>query len=149
MSETTIDFEARLRSALDEASKIATQANDDLLRIASEASDAVSKVTDGAAMLELAPINEGEDRPPTYQLQLRRVDSEAPWTDLGVFRLSEVGYPVDRWASRSAWESNPDKPERQHNNIQDIRGNFDYLLSRPDSKLVLLLSYLRQLKAVR
>ncbi len=149
MSVASPDFERLLREALDQAVANAPQANEDLLRLASEAADAVSKVTDGAATLELVPIDLGDDHPPTYQLQLRRNQSDAPASDLGVFRLSETGYPVHRWASRRNWESRPEEPDNEHMSVNNLTDNFNWMLSRPDSKLVVLVNYLRRRHAAK
>ena len=144
MSVASTDFERLLREAVDQAAAKAPEANEDLLRLASEAADAVSKVTEGAAILELVPMDVGNDPRPTYQLQLRRDRSEAPASDLGVFRLSEAGYPVHRWGSRRNWESRPEAPDNEHLNVQNLTDNFNWMLSKPDSKLVVLVNYLRQ-----
>jgi hypothetical protein len=144
MTAAATDFERLLREALDQATANAPQANKDLVRIASEAADAVSKVTEGAATLELVPIDVGEDPRTTYQLQLRRNKSEAPASDLGVFRLSETGYPIHRWASRRNWEARPENPDNEHTNVKDLQGNFNWMLSKPDSRLVVLVNSLQR-----
>jgi hypothetical protein len=150
MSGSATGFEEMLRGALEKARERAPEANNDLIKLTSEASNAVSRVSGGVARLELSPINVAGDDRPTYQLQLRRNDdSEAPWSDLGVFRLSETGYPIDRWPSRGNWDSNPDRPDRQHTNVADLKGNFEYMLSVPDSRLVVLLNYLVKLKSAK
>lgn len=149
MSVASTDFERLLREAVDQAAANAPQANEDLLRLASWAADAVSKVTEGAATLELVPIDVGDDPRPTYQLQLRRDSSEAPASDLGVFRLSEAGYPIYRWATRRNWELRPEAPDNEHINVQNLTDNFNWMLSKPDSKLVVLVNYLRQRKAAK
>ncbi len=141
------DFELKLRKALDKATANAPQAERDLVKVASQAAQAVSAVTEGLATLELVSIREDGDPRPTYQLRLRRIDSEAPASDLGVFRVSEGGYPIDRWATLRNWEANLDKPERQHFNVGDLKGNFDYMFSQQDSKLVVLLNSLPKKKA--
>jgi hypothetical protein len=143
MSAALTDFERQLREALDKATENAPQANEDLVRFASEAAEAVLNVTDGLAILELHPIISDEDQRMTYQLRLRTKNSEAPASDLGVFCLSEAGYPVLRWSSKRNWEARPDKPDLEHFNVNDIKGNFAWMLSKPDSKLVLLVNSLR------
>jgi hypothetical protein len=149
MSKASAGFERMLRQALDEAIAHAPQARDDLFRIASEAGAAVKKVTDGAATLELVPVDVGKDSRPTYQLQLVTLDGESSRSDLGVFRLSATGYPVQRWASKHTWMKNPEKPEREHNNNQDLSGNFEYMLSTPTSKLVVIINSLRAMKGIK
>ncbi|MHC5540733.1 hypothetical protein ACYOEI_21140 [Singulisphaera rosea] len=144
MSTATNDFENLLREALDKAAANESQANEDLVRLASQAADAVSKVTDQAATLELVPIVSDGDPCTTYQLQLRRDRSDAPASDLGIFRLSEAGYPIERWGSRRGWEDRPESPDSTHSDINDVNSNFIWLLSRPESKLVVLINSLRQ-----
>ena len=149
MSDAPTEFEKMLREALSQAIAKAPQAKDDLFRIASEAGDAVKKVAEGSAALELVPIDVENDPRPTYQLQLLRLDSESARSDLGVFRLSASGYPIQRWASKSNWNLNPEKPEREHMNVVDLKGNFNYMLSNPDTKLVTLINHLRAMKEIR
>jgi len=147
MNAAATDFERQLREALDKATANAPEANKDLVRLASEAADAVSKVTEREATLELVPIVLDEDPGITYQLQFRRNKSEAPASDLGIFRLSNVGYPIHRWSSRKSWEARPDKPDNEHFNANDVKGSFSWMLSKPESKLVILVNSLRRLEA--
>ena len=132
MSAAPTDFERLLREALDQATAKMPAANTDLFRLASEAADAVSNVTGGTARLQLTPIDVGEDARPTYQLQLRKDKSEAPVSDLGVFRLSETGYPIHRWQSRRNWEAQCEAPDNEHFNVQQLKDNFHWMLSKPD-----------------
>jgi hypothetical protein len=149
MTAAATDFERLLREALDQVTANAPQANRDLVRLASEAADAVSKVTEGAATLELVPIDVGEDPRTTYQLQLRRNKSEAPGSDLGVYRLSEAGYPIHRWGARGSWEAKPENPDSEQLNISDVRGHFNWMLSKPDSRLVVLVNSLHKRSAAK
>ena len=112
MSTSTVDYKRLLQEAIDQAKANAARAVDDLLRCASKAAEAVAGVTRGAAALELVPINQDPNARPTYQLQLRKVGSEAPASDLGVYYVTEGGYPVLRWYSRNAWESHPENRGR-------------------------------------
>ncbi len=144
MSTAATDFESLLREALDRAAANAPQANQDLIRLASEAADAVLKVTEGIATLELTPINGDQDSRLTYQLQLRRNNSEAPASDLGVYQLSEAGYPIHRWSLRGNWESRPENPDSEQFNLENLKDHFRWMLSTPDSKLVVLINYLQQ-----
>jgi len=104
----------------------------------------VAGVTRGAAVLELVPVEQGGGTNPTYQLQLRKVDSEAPPSDLGIYRVTETGYPVQRWYSRAKWEGNPEKPDGQYANVNDLEGNFKWMLSEPESRLVVLVNFFQQ-----
>jgi hypothetical protein len=122
----------------------APEASKDIVRLASEAADAVSRVTEGAATLELVPIVFDEGPCTTYQLQFRRNNSEAPASNLGIFRLSSVGYPIQRWSSRKNWEARPETPDREHFKAHDVKSNLSWMLSKPESKLVVLVNSLRK-----
>src|SRR5258708_5879962 len=110
MSPATADYADLLREAINRAKANAPRAVDDLLRCASKAAVAVTAVTGGAATLELVPINQGENAKPTYQLQLRKVGSEAPPSDLGVYCVTAAGYPVLRWVSGDTGGVRPEEP---------------------------------------
>src|SRR5262249_55303153 len=144
MSTPTADFTHLLQEAIKQARANAPRAVEDLLRCASKAAEAVAGVTGGAAALELVPINQGEGARPTYQLQLRKVGSEAPPSDLGVYVLTEAGYPVLRWPTRKGWESSPDNPDKQYTNANELENNFRWLVSKPESRLVLLVTFFQQ-----
>src|SRR5260370_1247065 len=83
MSASSIDYEQLLREALVQARTSAPRASDDLVQSSSKAAEAVARVTEGAATLELVPLHHAGDAAPTYQLQLRKVGSESPPSDLG------------------------------------------------------------------
>ena len=140
MSAASTDFERLLRDALDLATANAPQAGKDLFKYASEAAEAVSKITEGAATLELVPIDNNGDPRVAYHLQLRKNQSEAPASDLGVFQLSPTGYPIQRWAARGNWEARPTQPDNEHFTPANVRDNFVWMLSKPDSKLVVLVN---------
>jgi hypothetical protein len=151
MNTTPADFERMLREAVSKAKEAAPRAVDDLVHCASKAAEAVAGVTGSAAALELVPIDVRDEHgrrfkgaTPTYQLQLRKVDSEAPPSDLGIFRVTETGYPVLRWYSRAKWEGHPEKPDEQYTTISELEGNFKWMLSNPDSRLVVLVSFFQQ-----
>src|SRR5258708_1903647 len=120
MSPATADYADLLREAINRAKANAPRAVDDLLRCASKAAVAVTAVTGGAATLELVPINQGENAKPTYQLQLRKVGSEAPPSDLGVYCVTPAGYPIRRWFSRNAWEDHPEKPAQDYPGVSEL-----------------------------
>jgi hypothetical protein len=144
MSIAPTDYEHLLRKAIDEAKANAPRATDDLIRYSSGAAEAVAKVTEGAAALELVPINQGEGATPAYQLQLRKIGSEAPPSDLGVYCVTPAGYPVLRWYSRRAWESRPDRPDAEFPSAVELEGNFQWLVSNPNSRLVILVTFFQQ-----
>ena len=146
MTAASVDFERLLRDALDLATANAPQAGKDLFEYASEAAEAVSKITGGAATLELVPIDMSGDPRAAYHLQLRKNQSEAPASDLGVFQLSPTGYPIHRWAARRNWEDRPERPDNEHFTAVNVRDNFVWMLSKPDSKLVILVNAMGKLK---
>ena len=104
----------------------------------------MARVTEGAAELELVPVDPREDAFQTYQLQLRKVDSEAPPSDLGIYRITEAGYPLQRWFSRAKWEGNPEQPDKQYTTSIELEGSFKRMLSNPESRLVVLVTFFQQ-----
>ncbi|HVX16120.1 MAG TPA: hypothetical protein VHC22_33350 [Pirellulales bacterium] len=144
MSIPTADYTHLLREAVRQMKANAPRAVDDLVRCASEAAKAVDDVTDGKAALELQPINQEEGAKPAYQLVLRRVGSEAPPSDLGVYSLSEAGYPVKRWHSRNAWEARPAQADRTFLNIDELKSHFKWMISHPESRLVILVTFVQE-----
>jgi hypothetical protein len=144
MSTSTADYGHLLREAINQAKATAPRAVDDLLRCASKAAEAVAGVTGGAAALELVPINQGADAKLAYQLQLRKVGSEAPPSDLGVYCVTAAGYPVLRWYSRKTWQSRPDTPDEEYPGVNELEGNFRWMVSKPESRLVMLVSFFQQ-----
>jgi hypothetical protein len=144
MSTAPVDYKHLLTEAISKAKEKAPRATDDLLRFASGAAEAVDSVTGGAAALEVVPINQGERATPIYQLQLRKVGSESPPSDLGVYCLSAAGYPVLRWYSRRNWEDHPDSADATFHNGGELEGNFRWMVSSPESRLVILVSFFQQ-----
>lgn len=142
---TAPDYESLLRQAVDQAREQAPRAADDLLRFSSQAADAVYRVTTGAAVLELVPINRPDGAARTYQLQLRKVGSEAPPSDLGVYQVTGAdGYPVFHWYSRRTWEDRPGVGDGQYPNPNELEGHFRWLISKPESRLVVLVTFFQQ-----
>jgi hypothetical protein len=133
-----------LRAAINEAKAAAPRAVDDLVRCASFAATAVRAVTGGAAALELQPVERPDNKSPVYQLVLRRVGSDAPPSDLGMYGLSDAGYPVLWWYTRAGWEAKPDSPNEQFTNYTALEGNFKWRLSKPESSLVVLITFFQQ-----
>jgi hypothetical protein len=144
MSKQKPNYEQLLRKAIQDAREAAPRAVEDLLRVASEAADAVEKVTESTAVLEMVPINQGEGATKAYQLQLRKAGSEAPQTDLGVYTTTPAGYPVMRWYSRRGWEDHPDEPDQQYPGLNQLEGDFRRMLSNHESKLVVLLTFFQE-----
>ena len=145
MSTASADYEHLLSEAINQARANAPRAVDDLLRFSSKAAEAVAKVTGGAAALELVPINQGEGATPTYQLQLRKVGSEAPPSDLGVYRVTAAGYPVLALVLAEALGgSSGDTRRRVPPIVGDLEGNFRWMVSNPESRLVVLVTFFQQ-----
>ena len=144
MSKQKPNYEQLLRKAIKDAKEAAPRAVEDLLRVASEAADAVEKVTEGTAVLEMVPLDSEEGATKAYQLQLRKTGSEAPPTDLGVYSTTTAGYPVMRWYSRRGWEDHPDEPNQQYPGSNELEGNFRWMLSNHESRLVVLLTFFQE-----
>ena len=149
MNTTTADFETLLRDAVNRAKESAPRAVDDLVHCASKAAQAVATVTGGGATLELVPVEQQGSTTPTYQLQLRKIGSEAPPSDLGIYRVSNAGYPVQRWYSWANWEGNVEQPDKEYLSISDLEGNFKWMLSKPESRLVMLVTFFQQQPATQ
>lgn len=144
MNSSSTEFEKMLREAITQAKAAAPRAAEDLVQCASTAAEAISRVTEGMAALELALLNQTGDSLPTYQLQLRRIRSEAPPSDLGIYQLSAAGYPVQRWYSRRKWEDQPDQPDQLFPNVEEVGDHFKWMISNPKSRLVALVAFFQQ-----
>lgn len=144
MSSSTVGYADLLREAVKQAKASAPRAVDDLVRCASQAAEAVANVTGGQAVLELVPINQGDSAEPAYQLQLRKVASEAPPSDLGVYSITAAGYPVRRWYSRNGWEQHSEKVVQEYLTVGDLEGHFKWMVSKPESRLVVLVTFFQQ-----
>ncbi len=150
MSISTMDdYTELLESAINQAKAKAPQAADELRSCASRASRAVAEVTEGTAVLELVPINQGKENASIFQLQLRKVESESPPSDLGIYQVTAAGYPIFKWYSRGAWESRPEEPEEQFSSVAELDGNFRWMLSQPESRLVLLVMFFKEQNELR
>jgi hypothetical protein len=144
MSTSMTDYTQLLREAIAQAKAIAPQVADELRSCASRATIAIAEVSDGRAALELVSVPSPEETPPAFQLRLRNVGAEGPSSDLGVFQLSEAGYPIQRWYSRANWERNPNQPDQLHENKGSLEGHFRWLISNPSSRLVVLVAFIMQ-----
>src|SRR5262245_27501934 len=124
MTTSMVDYEQLLREAITQAKVEAPQVADELRMCASRAAEAIAKVTGGAAALDLVPLPRPDGSPPAFQLLLRRVGHDWPPSDLGVYQLSEAGYPILRWYSRGSWESSPNQPEHLYENKDFLESHF-------------------------
>ncbi len=144
MSTPVLDYEQLLREAITQAKVGAPQVADELRSCASRATEAIAKVTGGAAALDLIPLPRPDGAPSAFQLLLRRVGHDGPPSDLGVYQLAEAGYPIQRWYSRGSWESSPNQPEHLYENKNALEGHFRWMVSNPSSRLVLLVAFILQ-----
>jgi hypothetical protein len=144
MSTVVSEYERLLREAITQAKAGAPQVVEELRGCASGATEAIANVTGGAAALELIPLARPDEAPPAFQLQLRGVGREAPPSDLGVYQLSEAGYPIQRWSSRGGWESSPTQAEHLLQNKSELEGHFRWMVSNPSSRLVVLVAFIMQ-----
>lgn len=140
----TVEYEQLLRDALAQAKAGMPLVAEELHRCASRATEAITRVTDGAAVLELIPLPKPDGVPPAFQLQLRYVGSDSPPSDFGVYQLSEAGYPIQRWYSVGAWQSDPGQPDRLYQNHDELEGHFRWLVSNPSSRVVVLVAFVLQ-----
>jgi hypothetical protein len=120
------------------------QVADELRTCASGAAEAIAKVTDGAAALDLIPLPRPDGAPVAFQLLLRRVGHDGPPSDPGVYQLAESGYPIQRWYSRGSWESSTTRAEHLYENRSDLEGHFRWMVSNPSSRLVVLVAFILQ-----
>ena len=144
MTTPMLDYEQLLRDAISQAKVGAPQVADELRRCASQAAEAIANVTEGAGALDLVPLPRPDGTPVAFQLLLRRVGHDGPPSDLGVYQLSEAGYPIHRWYSRGSWESNPNQTEHLYDNKSALEGHFRWMLSNHSSRLVVLVAFIMQ-----
>ena len=144
MSTPVANYEQLLREAISQAKVGAPQIADELRKCASQAAEAIAKVTGGAAALDLVSLPRPDGTTPAFQLLLRRIGQDGPPSDLGVYQLSEAGYPIQRWYSRGSWESSPRQSDHLHENKNALEGHFRWMVSNPSSRLVLLVAFILQ-----
>lgn len=144
MSTSAKNYEDLLREAISQAKVSAPRIANELRACASRATEAITKVTDGAAALELIPMERPDGAPSAFQLLLRRVGRDEPPSDLGVYQLAEAGYPIQRWFSRGSWETSPNQTEHLYPNKGALEGHFRWMVSDPSSRLVVLVSFILQ-----
>jgi hypothetical protein len=144
MSTPVLDYEELLREAINQAKVGAPQIADELRRCASRAAEAIANVTGGAAALDLIPLPRPDGIPPVFGLLLRWVGHDGPPSDLGVYQLSEAGYPIQRWYSQGSWESSPNQNEHRYENKSALEDHFRWMVSNPSSRLVVLVAFIMQ-----
>jgi hypothetical protein len=142
MSSTT-ELEKMLRDAIAKAKEATPRASDDLYRCSSAIAEVVDRVTTGSVKLELVELNQIEGAPHAYQLQLHKVGSESPASDLGIYFLTPDGYPIQRWLSRRKWEAHPHEPNGTYSSMVELEGHFQWMISNPESRLVTLITFLQ------
>jgi hypothetical protein len=144
MSTPAAEYEQLLRDAISQAKVGAPQVVDELRRCASQAAEAIAKVTDGSAALDLLPLARPDEAPSAFQLILRRVGHDGPSSDLGIYQLSEAGYPIQRWYSLGSWESNPNQTDHLYPSKTALEGHFRWMVSDRSSRLVVLVAFIMQ-----
>jgi hypothetical protein len=144
MSTSVAEYEQLLREAITQARVKVPQVADDLRRCASQAAEAIANVTGGTAALDLIPLSRPDGALPAFQLLLRRVGHDGPPSDLGVYQLSEAGYPIQRWSSQASWESSPNQPDQVSENRSALEAHFRWMVSNPSSRLVVLVAFILQ-----
>ena len=146
MSAPTTDYTDLLQEAIKQAKVNATRAVEDIVRLASKAAVAVTSVTNGQALLERVPIKHAGVSN-VYQLQLRKAGSKAPPSDLGIYAVTQPGYPVLHWLSRDNWgdpEMHYPDGEREFTTEEELDEHFRLLVSDPKSRLVILVTFFQQ-----
>lgn len=113
---------------------------DDLNRCVSQANEVVARLTDEACILELVPIKNTET---AYKLQFRKIDSESPPSDLGVYNITTTGYPIERWYSLMNWEKN-ELITTYFDTVSAVESHFNWLASSPSSRLMLLIRWYKE-----
>ena len=58
--------------------------------------------------------------------------------------IETAGYPVLTWYSRAKWEERPEQPDEQYTNCRELEARFKWMLSRPESRLVVLVTFFQQ-----
>jgi hypothetical protein len=139
------DFEKLLRDAIEKTQEKAKQSSDDLYRYSSEVAEAVDRVTGGLGELKLVPLPNRAVTEVAYQLELRKTGSESPPSPLGVYLPAEGGYPVKQWHDFNQWRAAPNQGNETFNTPQELENHFKWLASSPESKLVILVAFLKQL----
>ena len=146
MSTQLADFTDLLQDAVKQSKANAPRAVDNFYRCFAKVSEAVTSVTNGRALLELVLVKQS-DTPNVYQLQLRKVGSASPPSDLGVYHVSKGGYPVLRWYSYINWEINKERPgdsDQEFSTLEELDAHFRWLVSDPKSRLVILVTFFQQ-----
>ena len=144
MSTSVLEYEVLLLEAITQAKAGAPQVAHDLRDYASRSAEAIAKVTDGAAALDLISLPSPDGSPPVFELLLRRVGHDGPQSDLGIYLTSEAGYPIRRWYSRGSWESNPNRHDQIYDNQSALDGHFRWMISSPSSRLVILVAFIME-----
>lgn len=144
MSTPVLDYEQLLREAISQAKLGAPQVAVELRSCASRAAEAIANLTNGAAALDLISLSRQDGAPSAFQLLLRRVGYDGSPSDLGVYQLSEAGYPIQRWYSLGSWERSPDQTEHIYENKSTLEGHFRWMISNPSSRLVVLVAFIMQ-----
>lgn len=128
------EMETILRSTMESRRSKANVALTDLNNIVVEMSQAVAAVSDGGAKLVLQKVRSTQENP-VYALLFVSEDDE---TEIRIFSLSELGYPID--CSESS--SSSDTWHKKLMSAADLRKELVPLLSDPASKLVRLIEYI-------
>jgi hypothetical protein len=144
MTTSVPDYEQLLREAITQAKAGAPEVADELRTCSSQAAQAIANVTGGAAALKLVSLPRPDGAPPAFQQLFRSVGRDAPPSDLGVYQLSEAGYPVQRWYSKASWESNPNQSDIIFENKSALESHFRWMVSDRSSRLVVLVAFIMQ-----
>ena len=129
------EMETILRNAMESRRSKANVALTDLNNIVVEMSQAVAAVSDGRAKLVLQKVRSTQENP-VYALLFMSDDDE---TEIRIFSLSELGYPIYCSESSIHFDNGISKKLMS---AAELRSELLPFLSDPASKIVRLIEYI-------
>ena len=103
------------------------------------------KVTQGQLILELEPDPAvDQEKQPTFDLKLKTKAGSAKPASLGIYRISDAGYPVECWWSRKNWKGQPTQPNESFPTVAKLETHFQWMVSDSSSGLVRQITYFLQ-----
>jgi hypothetical protein len=140
---SAMSLEELFRSSLEGVNRAFLEADAALHAEVASASDALSKISEGAIQVKLDLQTEDEDGV-TYGLYLDKKKASTLRVRLGFFRVSQKGYPMLFSQSTLSFERDP--AVQQIPDFQKLKAFFHDMASNPDSPLVQKVAYLMRMK---